>query len=131
MARLAKVSRRDSNKLAKVRIAGRIDCDLAQEVKFPDEEPCRFQVLEGSIAGHPAPGPNDAESSPPYPIAAHVNDEFFFAARDDERAEDDTSVFETRSQVCFLEDVAQAASPVRLASLTLSGRPVTLSGESP
>src|ERR1035437_9041313 len=120
---LPKVFPRHANELPKLRIAGRIDCDAAKEVEFPDEPPCRLQILESPVAGRTTPGPNDPEAPAPYPVAPQVDDKVVFAARDNERAEHLPAVPETRAQVCLLEDAVHPVSPIHTASLLPSVGP--------
>src|ERR1035437_3604869 len=120
---LPKVFRRHANELPKLGIAGRIDCDATEEVEFPDESPRRLQILESPVAGRATPGPNDPEAPAPYPVAPQIDDEVFFAARDNERPEHLPAVPETRAQVCLLEDVVHPVPPVHTASLLPSVGP--------
>ena len=102
---------RHANELPEFRIAGGIDRDAAEEAEFPDEPPCRLQILENSVAGRTAPGPNDPEAPAPYPVAPHADDEFFLAARNNECAEHLPAAFETRAQVRRFEGVGQSHAP--------------------
>ena len=93
--RSPKVSREHASEPPEFRIADGIDRDPAEEVEFTDEPPRRLKISELSVARRAAPGPDDPEAAAPDPVAPQVDDEFFLAARDDERAEHLTAVPET------------------------------------
>ena len=93
--RSPKVSREYASESPEFRIADGINRDAAEEVEFTDEPPRRLKVSELSVARRAAPGPDDPEAPAPDPVAPQVDDEFFLAARDDERAEHLTAVPET------------------------------------
>jgi len=110
------IVRRHANELPEFRIAGGIDCDAAGDGEFPDETPRRQRTPENSVTGRTAPGPNDPEVPAPYPVAPHVDDEFFLAARNNERAEHLPAVFETQAQVRLSEGVGQSHAPLAIAT---------------
>jgi hypothetical protein len=89
----------DTDELPQLDIANRIDCDAAEKAELSDEGPGRLQVPEGPVAGQPPPAANDTEASAANPVAPHIDDEFVFAAGDDECPEHLSAIFETRTQV--------------------------------
>ncbi len=121
-ATLPEVVTGNAHELPQLKVPCRIDSDAPEEVEFPYEAPGRLQVLEPPVSRGAAIGSNDPEAAPSNPVAPKVDDELFGAPRDDERPEDDPPVFETCSQLCFLEAFGHRFPPVQTAALSPEAR---------